>query len=52
VSTVDPRSVRRRRGTNPRHGDHRHKPIDREHSGLLELATALYERRMWEENDE
>jgi hypothetical protein len=52
MSTVDPRSVRRRRRRNARHGEHRHKPIDREHAGLLDLATALYERRVWEENPE
>jgi hypothetical protein len=49
---VDPRSARRRRTHNARHGDHRHKPMDREHAGLLDLATALHERRVWEENDE
>jgi hypothetical protein len=52
VSTVDRRSVRRRRRHNPHHGDHRYKPIDHEHAGLLDLATALYERRVWEENSE
>jgi hypothetical protein len=52
MSTVDPKSARRRPSYRTRRGENRHRPIDTEHAGLLDLATALYDRRIWEESSE
>jgi hypothetical protein len=52
MSTVDPKSTRRRPGYVTRRGENRHRPIDTEYAGLLDLATALYERRQCEESSE
>jgi hypothetical protein len=52
MSTVDPKSARRRPGYRTRRGENRHRPIDNDYASLLDLATALYERRVWEENPE